>query len=339
MKIFFTCLFLLHSINTYATNYVLGQGYNVGSWNFSGYANFKLKVPLQNSKAAEIELDDIALFGQGRINQYLNPFFEIEYSGQPIWEEGEGAFHKSGKFVLERLYNNTFISDKWSLKLGKFLSPVGEWNQIHAPPLVATVNRPLTTFLNFSEFISGASLQYNPSNQWLPQVQMYYQPWTELLPKNISSRPVRYKNVSGINFKYGDDFVWQAGLSIQHAEITNRKERQTLYALDASYDFEHVKLSTQFFFANISGTEPVRRRNIEWGGYLQLVIPMSEQWDFVARGETFIHRDAIESQQNAVFGFNYNPHDSIIFKLEYLLHQGASLGLYEGVYGSFGVMF
>lgn len=337
-SLFITGLLLL-SLSVMAESYSLGQGYDVGLWNIGGYATVKFKAPIQQQQAAEIEIDDIALFVRGHLHQYLNPFFEIEYSGQPIWIEGDGAFSKSGQFVVERLYNELRLSDRLIARIGKMLAPVGEWNQIHADPLVATVNRPLATYLNFSEFISGVYLQYQTQSEWLPNVKVYYQPWTELLPKSLNLRPVRYKNISGLNLQYGDEFSGRIALSIQHAKLTTRNEQQTLFALDGGYDFDTIKLSAHLFYIDIAGQETTRVRDHEWGGYLQGVIPLSEQWSLVARGEYFRSREIREAHYNGVFGINFRPHSAIVWKLEYLLSEGADVGAAEGVYGSFGVMF
>lgn len=78
-KIFIYTL-LLFNTSLYAGEYILGQGYDLGAWNIAGYSSFKFKAPTQNQSSAEIELDDLALFVRGRINQYINPFFEIEYA-------------------------------------------------------------------------------------------------------------------------------------------------------------------------------------------------------------------------------------------------------------------
>jgi len=338
-KCFLSCLLLLYCLCSQADSYTLGNGYNIGSWNLSGYSSIELHAPTQQQQKISLALDEIAVFGQARFYQYLNPFFEIEYASQPIFTEGKGIFSKAGRFDLERLYNDARVTDELTFRLGKMLAPVGEWNQIHANPLVATETRPLTTFLNFSEFISGISLNYNPESEWLPEMKFYYQPWTELVPKNIKTRPVRYKNVSGIHLQYGDEFSGQIALSIQHAELTTRKERQTVYTMDGIYAFDWVKLSSQIFYASVYGAEIKRRRNHEWVGYLQLVAPITERWSLVGRGETFTQRDAIESQQNAVFGVNYRTQTTVVWKLEYVLHRGANLGINEGVFGSFGMMF
>jgi hypothetical protein len=323
----------------YADDYVLGHGYDLGSWNISGYATAELNLP--NRQAAQFAIDDFSIFAHGRINRYINPFIDVEYYNQPLWLEGNGVLSSSGRFALERLYNDSYVTDALFLRIGKMLTPVGEWNLIHASPLVATTIRPLTTYINFSEFVSGMSLNYVTEQQsLLPSVIVYYQPSEELLPKTLTSRTYRYKNISGIQLVYAHDLDWRAALSIQHAELINRNEHQTLFSWDGRYDFELFSVETQASYNQIYGNQAHNRlRNNEWGGYLQLSIPITDEWSLVGRGETFSARDAKTSQQNAVFGTNYRPNTAMIWKLEYLVVKGESTVLNEGVYASFGVMF
>ncbi len=332
--------FLLINVSSvYALGYTLGQGYNLGAWNISGYTSVAFGVPIQNKAPAKIEIDDIALFGQANLHPYLNPFFEIEYAAQPIWIDGQGAFAQSGRFVVERLYNDMQLTEAWTFRLGKMLTPLTEWNQIHANPLVATVIRPLSSYVSFSNFISGVGLYYQTELEWLPNIQVYYQPWEELLPKSLDHSPIRYKNISGFNLQYGDEFSGRIAFAVQHAELTTRKEQQTLFSLDGAYDFDDIKVSTQFFYATIAGSDITRQRNEEWGGYVQVHATINEQWSLVGRSEVFMQRAANKAHYNTVLGINYRPYSVIVWKLEYVLQRGAVLNLPEGVYGSLGTMF
>jgi hypothetical protein len=331
--------FLAQSPIIYADDYVLGHGYDTGSWNISGYATVELNLP--NKRAADFTVDDFAVFIHGRINRYVNPFFEGEYYNQRLWREGDGVLSSgTGSFALERLYNDSYFTDALFLRLGKMLSPVGEWNQIHASPLVATTIRPLTTYLNFSEFVSGMSLNYvTEHNSLLPSATLYYQPSEELLPITLTSSPYLYKNISGLQLVYARDLDWRVGFAMQHSDVINRHEHQTLFSWDGRYDFDVFSLEMQASYNRIVGNPKIRQRNDEWGGYLQLTVPVIDDWSLIGRGETFTARDAKSSQQNAVFGINYRPNAALVWKLEYLFVKGATTNLNEGVYGSFGVMF
>jgi len=284
-------------------------------------------------------MEEVTLFAQAHISPYINPFIEIEYIDLPIWIEGEGLVPYSGEIDLERIYNDFIINDKLTLRLGKMLAPLGEWNQIHADPLIETVTRPLTSYYNFSEFISGLAVHIHPDTQWLPVTKLYFQPGTELHPRSLDLRPTRYENVSGINLQYGDEFSGQIALSVQHSDLITRDESQTLYTIDGLYTYSRIKIMSQIFYASISGSQSSRKRDFEKGGFVQLRIPVAEKWAIIGRGETFTQRDTTGTHNNALLGINYRPHDAMVWKLEYVTQNGTPLNIYQGVFGSFGIMF
>ncbi|MFX6815264.1 hypothetical protein ABTH42_18965, partial [Acinetobacter baumannii] len=56
---------------------------------------------------------------------------------------------------LERIYVDWAQADELKFRFGKFLTPVGRWNLIHAQPLVWTTSRPLTTEAAFPTNATG----------------------------------------------------------------------------------------------------------------------------------------------------------------------------------------
>ena len=60
--------------------------------------------------------------------------------------------------TAERLYGDFTLCDALNVRVGKFLTPVGRWNVIHAQPLVWTTSRPLATLLPFDPHTTGAML-------------------------------------------------------------------------------------------------------------------------------------------------------------------------------------
>jgi len=82
--------------------------------------------------------------------------FELEY---PLtWDSRNKYGDKSSKFDLERLYLDYNLSDKINVRAGRFLTPAGRWNLLHAAPLVWTSTRPLATSRLFPISINGAML-------------------------------------------------------------------------------------------------------------------------------------------------------------------------------------
>ena len=316
------------------------------SFSFTGFTNITLGSPSVGKIA--LSADDLGVFGSGHINQTLNPFFEAELAGTTFLQQGGDPLSAGyPHLLLERLFNDSYLTNNLSLRVGKMLSPVGEWNLIHVPPLVLTTIRPMTTFRGFSEFTSGASLIYNGNNAKLPDIQIYVQPWSELRsrPQDIIIRD--YEHVSGahLNWPFGLDD--KLGLSVQHAQVRNTGEQQTLTGFNFSQDFGPLELETEGFRTHISGTNADRLRDSEWGGYLQAAYALNERWHVVGRYEYFADRGSINASIanvasiNSLLGVSYKSTSASprVWKLEYVEQHGQQLDISTGLYASFSNLF
>lgn len=344
MKLYHTlCLLCLlipgTSLADFATDYRLGEGYNIGVLNISGYSNLTLNVP--NKNPTQLLLDDLSLFLSARFNRYINPFVEFELTSAPLFIEGTGVLHGgSPRLVIERAYNDIQITDEFTLRMGKMLSPVGEWNTIHAAPLVWTTIRPLTTHYNFSEFVSGVSFMYNDPDGQLPDVQLYYQPSDEFFREPHGVKPFRYDNVGGINIAFTSDLQKRLGFSVQHAENTDYDEHQVLAGLDGRYSFGSLRLETEMTYAWITRKNKLHpSQKNEWGAYLQGIYSITDEWHLIARGEMFQSRYQNKTSDHLLFGMVYRPVPAVSFKAEYVETFGPQLDFSRGFYASMAVLF
>lgn len=331
-----------------ADDYHLGEGYNVGPLNISGYSNLVAEMP--NEGRSGFTLDDFSVFLSGRFNRWINPFVELELSGGQVFTENGGFFEQGvPRIVLERAYNDFLLTPAWTFRVGKMLSPVGEWNQIHAAPLVWTVNRPLTTHQNFSEFSSGVAVLYNDPEGRLPEVQAYFQPVDDFIREPRNVKPIQYRGVGGFNVAFTSDLHKRLGFSMQRAENSDTGEKQWLIGMDGRISFSALTLETQWtrtwvsrpddaspWLAKPSQQHPLRN---EWGGYVQAIYGLDEHWNLVARGETFQSRYAHDVSGNWLLGVVYRPQPAISWKVEYLETSGVPLDLSRGLYASMAVLF
>lgn len=332
-----------------ADDYHLGEGYYLGALNISGYSNLVAEIPNQGQSA--LTLDDLSIFLSGRFNRWINPFIEFELSGTPLFSESGGVFEQGKpRLVLERAYNDFLLTPSWTFRAGKMLAPVGEWNQIHAAPLVWTTTRPLTTYYNFSEFASGASMLYSDPEGRLPDVQLYYQPADDLLRKPRSNKANQYRNVGGLNAAFTSDLGKRLGFSLQYAENSDTGVPQWLASMDGRIKLGALTLETQWTHnwigqpghASLWLEKPSIRqyahRN-EWGGYVQAIYSLDEHWHLVARGETFHSREVDGGSDNWLLGMVYRPLPALSWKVEYLETSGTPLELSRGLYASMAVLF
>jgi len=137
--------------------YRLGQGYPVGSTGLTlgGYAT--VSAESLRGERSRVALDDLSLFVWWESERRWKLFAEFDYEdvlAHPSRDsDGEGRY-----LALERLYADYAINDRLSLRAGKFLTPIGRWNLVHATPLVWTTSRPLITDQTFPTNVTGLML-------------------------------------------------------------------------------------------------------------------------------------------------------------------------------------
>jgi hypothetical protein len=322
------------------------QPANSSDFSLTGFTNVTGNAP--SGGKATLNVDDLGVFGSGHINQEFNPFFEAELAGVTLLRQGGDPLAAGyPHLLLERLFNDSYLTSNLSLRVGKMLSPVGEWNLIHVPALVLTTTRPETTYRGFSEFTSGASVIYNGNDGSVPDIQVYVQPWSELRsrPQDIIVRD--YEHVSGIHLNWPLGLNDMLGLSIQNAQVKMTGEQQTLAGYNFSKEFGPVELETEAFRTHISGANGDRLQNNEWGTYLQGAYALNERWHLVGRYEYFSDRGSIinsistVASRNSLLGVAYKSASASpqVWKLEYIEQYGQQLDIQTGLYVSFSNLF
>jgi hypothetical protein len=318
--------------------YELGHGLDLGPLNIAGYSSVVVNLPSQGQKS--LVLDDLSLFVTGHFGQLLNPFTEAELSGLDLLHSGHLVGDSGdGDFVLERLYNDSYLTDSVTLRLGKMLSAVGEWNVIHAPPLVLTTVRPAVTYRNFSEYASGASVLYSDPNTSFPDLQVYWQPVGELSERPASLTFHQYKEVEGAHISFPLGLLDKVGVSFQQSRDVNGVD-QSLYGTDFHYTIDKLTLQGEATYSDISknGTAALVR-DTEWGAYAAASYALSDQWSVYGWYETFADRSASSVAHDVLFGVAYRPRPPIVFKLEYLQNISGHPVNPTGVFASWSVLF
>ena len=236
---------------------------------------------------------------------------------------------------LERLYFDYSYSDSLTFRFGKFLTPIGHWNLIHAAPLVWTTSRPLVTEATFPVNATGAML--TGVLPWLPrglEYSIYGSPGQELFPNPELDT---FKEAYGLHLS--TDLLPQlnVGLSFVDFELDSSVgQRRRLYGADFQWNWQRFELTGEFAYRVTSLTNAERD---EQGGYLQLVAPLGERLFAVARYETF--RDTAATRDLNVYlgGLNYRPHPGLVFKAEYSRATDNDIDARDGLLASFAVMF
>lgn len=319
-------------------DYMLGHGLDVGDFNIAGYSNVVLDAPMGRRKV--LSLDDLSLYVAGHVNSWVNPFMEAELAGLPIFQTHDGNSGPRGRAVLERLYNDIIFSDSVTLRAGKMLTPVGEWNQIHAAPLVVTSSRPVSTFYSFSDYVTGASLLYTGASLPLPEIQVYWQPGTELAPRAPEMAPRQYRNIAGAHFNWPIGLTDKIGASVQHSTVTETGENQTLAGLNFNYKLGRFSIESEGTFTSIDRATGQSIRSNEWGAYLQGAYALTDTVSLYSWYEQYQSRTDNAISHDILAGGSWRPSPALAWKLEYLGSlAGPSAENRTGFYASFSVLF
>lgn len=317
-------------------DYELGQGMALGDdFLVSGYSSVVLDAPRQRPKV--LSIDDLSLFVSGHLNQWVNPFIEAEVSNLTLAREGDGP-RSGGRFVLERFYNDTQLGAADTLRLGKILSPVGDWNLIHAAPLVPTITRPLTTQRGFAEYASGISWLHENPDGGRADWQFYWQPGAEWRQRPDSLAPRHYRDVWGAHANWSLGLSDKIGVSFQHGTLTATGGSFDLLGANARKTIGSLTLEGEAISSRRHGDVPPSSGR-EWGYYGLADYAFSVTWHGIVEMERYQDRLAVQESRNTLLGVAYKPQPAVVWKLEHVHQTGNSSEIPTGWLASFSVLF
>ncbi len=310
-------------------------GLNVGPFNIGGYSNLVAELPANGPDA--LELDGLSLLVSGHVNRCANPFLEAEIDNATIISQQPAQ--SAGVMRIERLYNDFLIAPHLTLRAGKMLTPVGEWNLIHAAPLVWTVNRPLSTYYSFPQYLTGASFNVRSAGAAFLDVEAYAQPGYDGFSDSNDLQPRQYGDVAGLNAVYSSPLRGRIGVSVQSARVRYSGADQLLASVYGGFASGPVRWQFQAEVTRIDGGTDARAHNREGGGYLQAVYPVTDRWFLVGQAEAFQAREYAASARKWLTGVVYRPRVATAWKLEYMSAQGSPIGTSTGLYAAWAVLF
>ncbi len=317
----------------HAEDYQLGHGLDLGPLNIAGYSS--VVAPLDRRQKS-LDLDDLSLFVTGHFDKLFNPFVEAELTHLRL--AGSGRTRDDGDLVLERIYNDAYLTDSTTLRLGKMLSPVGEWNEIHAAPLVLSAVRPAVTYRNFSEYTTGASLRYADPYSRVPDFQIYLQPTGEFSERPTNITVHRYREVAGAHVSLPLGLLDKVGASFQQSKDATGVD-QSLYGLDFHYSLGKLTLQGEATFSDVGNKGTLHARDTEWGGYTSASYAVDDQWSLFGWYEVFADRTSPSTAHDVLFGVAYRPLPPMVFRLEYLQNITGHPVNPTGLFASWAVLF
>lgn len=314
-------------------DYVLGKGWQVPGTGFrlGGYASVGIEDERHAKAAAGV--DDLSLLIHWEGDGKLRFFSELDLERAVIWEQDTGITARHAYLALERLYGDYLYSDKLNFRAGKFLTPIGRWNVIHAAPLVWTMTRPLLTEHSFPTNATGA-MAYGTLS--VLGTELDYSVYTEL-SKNWRSDPKQ----DPFEEAYGGHVMAPiAGgeLGVSYANFEQKGsvgERKNLLGLDYFWSRNRYEISAEAIYRfSDRGSQ-----SDEKGVYIQGVAPLSDRWYAVGRYEYYDQAGAAPALNLWLAGVAMRLSPAMILKAEYSHANHNHIQAPEGVFASFAVLF
>lgn len=313
--------------------YKLGSGYAVGEtgWRIGGYASTEVELPRQTPWSFDVS--DLSLFLTFDNGSRLHFFTELEAADLLSGGEHQWPSTKNAHFAFERFYIDTLVNNHLSVRLGKFLTPVGQWNLIHAAPLVWTTFRPVATENLFSTKASGLMLHGAVT---IGERQLDYALYGDVssdIDPHLSENP--FENAAGARLRYSFNDTLQLGVSFANFSLQELpSSRHSLVGLDVAWTYQKLELSSEMVYRTSDNAQPANN----WQGFIQGVGHISQRWALIGRYEFFEQPDARLGQVGLI-GVAYRPVSPVIWKLEYRHGEHNENLAPDGLAASFSILF
>lgn len=318
--------------------YSLGEGLRIADTDFylGGYMNIEGKSEVGGD--GELAFDELSLFIFGNISDRWRFFSELEeIKLLEVNSEGESRSDHHGE--IERLYVDYLASEKVNIRVGKFLTPIGTWNEIHAEPLTWTVSRPLVTFVPFPVFITG--VQAFGDLEVMDQdisYSLFYQ-GNESIDEETGLRRT--------HIIYGGRGRWHAtpnleiGVPLLYYKEYEVGDKIYLSGLDFTYKTPIIEVRGEATYSGVD--REANGWSDEYGYYIQGAYGLTEKLFLVVRHEYFKARGEGGELEALSIGGAYKPRPQIVFKAEYQTRNGdlvlEEINDSEVVLASFSVLF
>lgn len=309
--------------------YTPGQGLRLGRMGLTVGGYGSVDFERDEGGPARLHVEDLALFVTWDPHARLHFFAELEGEDlAAVDDQGHGGTAES-RFTVERLYGDLALRDWLNLRVGKFLTPVGRWNVIHAQPLVWTTSRPLVTVRPFDPHTTGAMVfgTVYPARETLAY-QLYGQFTEQLGPEPT---PQRADHGAGGRLEWSRGSDWSIGAS--YLAFERGRDWRHLTGLDGLWTHGRFELMGEF--AHVVGMHGPDR----WGVYLQGVVEVAPRIFLVGRYEHDDPPAGYREVNLVVAGAAWKPWDPVIVKVEYLVADHRVADSPPGVKSSVAVLF
>ena len=288
-----------------------GQGWEVPGTDIKlgGYATLGFENA-RHSPAA-FSIDDLSLFAHWEGEGKLRLFTELTLESPVVYQPEDHSISRHSYLALERLYGDYLYSDGLSFRAGKFLTPIGRWNVIHAGPLEWTTSRPLVTERSFPTNATGVmvfgtlpvfgkSVDYAVysalGNEWRPDPKL--DPFEDAYGLHVTV-PVSSAAELGVSL-------------VSFEQRDSSSERRKLVGLDYFWSRSRFEVTAEVAYRYSEDGGPFDER----GAFVQGVAPLSDRLYAVGRYEFYDQAGPTPPVNIWLVGLAMKVSPALILKME-----------------------
>ena len=312
-------------------DYTPGRGLRFGESGIvvGGFAN--LKAETTDEAGEEFAVDAVNVFVIFDRYERFRAVGDLELKDMfAVDESGSGT--QDFALNVRRLFADLIADDSFVVRAGTFLTPIGYWNLILAPPLTSTTEAPLIVDeALFEVTTTGLMLHGNAS---VGEGVVSYALFSQFL-KPLENDPELDPpdNTIGFRIIYERLPGWSVGASYQSAEKNGQWSH--LGGLHTRWEIEPAEILAETYYqdGSILSSE-------QWGGFVQATVEIVRPFSLVGRIEHFAPADPEPAVNVFTVGGVWRPLSFMALKLEYRLGDrkldGEDL---DGLFASFSTFF
>ena len=313
-------------------NYRLGDGLHIPGLGLTLGGYVTGSYDKLTGVSQRLALNDVSLsawWESGRWKVFTEFDEENTLSSRSAETEDEDRY-----LALERFYIDYSYGELTTIRVGKFLTPIGRWNLIHATPLVWTTSRPLVTTVAFPTNVTGLMVT-GSFNAWGQAVEysVYGSNGNEIRPNPALDT---FHEAEGLRVVLPVSSGMQLGYSyVSFEQEQPLVEHRQLYGLDFFWKFGRCELWAEGVHRVLH--DPGNRN--EGGGFVQFVAPITDKLYGVMRYESYRETQQTAATGLHVLGFSYRLTPAIVLKAEFVDARHNDIGAQQGFLSSVSVLF
>jgi len=305
---------LLWNITLHAdSDYTLGEGIQVGD--LPVYIGGYFSVDYRNRDDEQrYRVDDVAFLSYGG-NDTLSYMLELEYKELYVHTQDSGnrTIERDTHLYVERVHLNYNIDDHYTLRVGKYNSPIGFWNLMHINVLRETTSNPVSSYILYPMFTTGANLTYSTFHQAAWSIDLIAQRG-KAIDNGYNNYAIDRHFGIGISYEYNNFTCKLSGGYFRN--IPRRYEQNAYYALVAAqYESDRYQIQGE-----LGSQRSSHAFTTTYAGYLQGTYYMTERHIGIVRLESYQNNLLDRRDSFALLGYTYRPLYPIALKTEYQWH-------------------